>query len=98
MLFVAAAAETEILEDGERRGFREDVDVHDAALLNDVMGIVGLVDGDGDLQRLVGHLHDGVADHAVVAISIVRRDDIEAIGDFEERIFIDDFHEKHLFC
>ena len=97
LVVVAATAETEVLEDGERRGFREDIDVHDAALLDDVMGVVGLVDGDGDLQRFVGHLHDGIADHAVVAISIVRRDDIEAIGDFEEGVFIDDFHEKHLF-
>ena len=46
---VAAATETEVLEDGERRGFGEDVDVHEAAFLDDFMGVVGLVDGDGDL-------------------------------------------------
>ena len=57
------------------------------------MGVVGFVDGDGDLQRLVRHLHDGVADHAVVACSVIHRNDIEAVCDFEERIFIDDFHD-----
>lgn len=34
---VAAAAETEILEDGEWRGFGEDIDVHDAVLMDDIM-------------------------------------------------------------
>ena len=63
--------ETEVLENGERRIGRQAVDVHYARLLDDVVRIVVLVDGDRDPVGRVRHLRNGIDDEAVVLLAVV---------------------------
>ena len=62
----AAALEAKILEHAKRRGHIQAVDVHDAGLLDNVMGVVLLVDTHGNPVGAAGHLRNGVDDQAVV--------------------------------
>ena len=80
----AAALEAEVLEHREGGGHIQAVDVHHAGLLDDMVGIIGLVDGDRHPVGGVGDLGDGIDDQAVVLGAIVGGDDVQAIADVEQ--------------
>ena len=82
----AAALEAEGLEHGEGSGHIQAVDVHLAGLLDDVVGIVCLVDGDSDAVGGVGHLGDGVDNQAIVPGAVVGGHHIQAVADVKEGI------------
>ena len=84
----AAALETVVLEHGEGSGHIQAVDVHHAGLLDDVVGVVGLVDGDSHPVGGVGDLRHGVDDQAVVLGAVIGGDHIQAIADVEQGVQI----------
>ena len=75
-VYLTAALEAEGLKDLEGRVHGQAVHVENAGLLDDVMGIVGLVDVDGNTVGIVGNLRDGVHDQAVVPLAVVGRDHV----------------------
>ena len=73
-----------MLEDLEGRFHRQAVDVHLARGLDDLVGIVGLVDAHGNAVGGVGDLGHGVDDAAVVLLAVVGGYDIQAVADLEQ--------------
>ena len=84
LIHVTAALEAEGLEDLEGGLHGEAVDVHDTRLFDDVVGVVGLIDGHGDLVGVVGHLGDGIDDEAVVLLAVVAGHHVEAVAQLIE--------------
>lgn len=62
--------------------------VHHAGLLDDVVGIILLVDGDGDAVGGVGDLRNGIDDQAVVLAAVAGCDHVQAVADVEQRVQI----------
>ena len=81
---VPATLEAEVLEQGEGGGLGQAVDVHQARGLNDVVGVVALVDGYTHLGGGAGQLADGVDNETVVFLAVVAGDDIQAVADAEQ--------------
>ena len=80
----AAALEAVALEHREGCGHIQAVDIHHAGLLDDVVGIILLVDADRHTLGVVGQLGDGVNDEAVVPAAIVGGHHIQTVTDVEE--------------
>ena len=57
-------------------------------LFDDMVGIVVLVDGNHDPERIVGKLDDRIYDQAVVLLSVIGSDHVEAVADREEGLHI----------
>ena len=72
----------------ERRGVqsfdRQTVNVHLARLLDNVMGVVCLVDGNGYSVGSVGNLRYGVDDKTVILLAVVGCDNVKTVSDVEE--------------
>ena len=83
-VYLTAALEAEVLEYLEGSFHGEAVDVHDTGLLDDMVGIVFLVDVDSHAIRLISELDHGVDDETVVLLAVVGGNDIEAVADAEE--------------
>ena len=79
-----AALETEVLEHREGSGGVQAVDVHHTGLLDDVVGVVLLVDGYGNPVGGVGHLRNGVDNQAVVLGAIIGGHHIQAVANVEQ--------------
>ena len=79
-----AGLEAVALEDGEGCGDIQAVYIQDAGLANGVVGVVLLVDGDGNAVGGIGDLADGIDDEAIVPLAVIGGDHVEAIADVEE--------------
>ena len=80
----AAALEAVALENVEGSGDIQAVDIHHAGLLDHMVGVVGLVDGDRHPVGGVSDLGHGVDDEAVVLGAVVGGDHIQAVADVEQ--------------
>ena len=88
LIRISSGLETELLEHLERCIRIETVDIHDAGLLNDVMRIIGLIDGNHDPERIVGQLNNRVDDQTVVFLAVIGCDHIESVADGEQRLHV----------
>ena len=80
----AAGLEAEVLENREGRVLGQTVDVHDPCLLDNVMGIVVLVDAHRNAVGGVGHLGHGVDNQAIVLFAVAAGDDVQAIANVKQ--------------
>ena len=79
-----SALETEGLKGGEGGGDIQTVDIHDAGLLDHMVGVIFLVDGHSDAVGGVGDLGDGVDDETVVLGAVVGGDHIQSVADVKQ--------------
>ena len=79
-----AALEAKVLEYREGSGNIQAVDVHNAGLLDDVVGVIGLVDGHGNPVGGVGDLGNGVHNQTIVLGAVVGGYHIQAVADVEQ--------------
>ena len=84
LIHCPSALETEVLEYLERCVGRQAVNVHDSRLLDHMMGIVILVDGNCDPVRRIGDLCDGIDDQSVVLLAVIGGNNIESVSDLEQ--------------
>ena len=80
---IAAAGEAEALEQREGGLLRQDGDIAAAVAEDQVVGVVGLVHGEGHALRVRGDLADRVDDAAVVLVVVVGRQHEQAIAELE---------------
>ena len=84
----SSAPETEGLKHLERSINGQAVDVHNAGLLYNMMGVILLVDADCNSVRSIGYLSNGVDNETVVLFAVVGGDNIQAVADVEQRCHI----------
>ena len=83
---LAPALEPEVLEQLEVSGLAENGGGKLSRTLDEFGGQVALVESHGNAVGLHGHLHDGVADAAVVAAAVASGNDKQAVLDIEKGI------------
>ena len=84
LVHVASTAEAEGLKDRKGGVHRQAVNIHFPRLLDNMMGIIFLVDGDGDAVGGVCHLGYGVDDESVVLFAVVRGHYVQTVADVEK--------------
>ena len=67
----SSALEAKGLKHLKRGGSGQAVDVHNAGLLNDVMGIILLIDSDSHTVRGIGYLSHRIDNQAVILLAVV---------------------------
>ena len=72
----STALESKGLKHLERRVRRQAVQVHDAGLLDHMVGVVILIDRHSNPVRCVGHLGNRIHDQAVILLAVVGGDHI----------------------
>ena len=80
---LASRLETEMLEDLHRRLGGQHADIEHTRVLDEVVGVVALVDGNGHLQGVTRDLNHRVHDATVVDVVVSGGQDIKTIADVE---------------
>ena len=88
LVHIPARLEAEAFDDVERYVLAQNRNVERLGFLNELAGIIRLIDGDDHLVRLVRDLHKGIVDHAVIFRAVVSRHDVKPVADLEKSIFI----------
>ena len=83
LIHLASRLETEMLEDLHRCLCGQHTDVEHTRVLDEVVGVVALVDGNGHLQGVTRDLNHRVHDAAVVDVVVIGGKDIKSITNIE---------------
>lgn len=83
-IYTSAALESEYFKDLEGSVYAQTVNVHNSRLPDDMVGIVLLIDDNGNSIRLVRDLCDGVDDKTVIFFTVVARNDVKTVSEIKE--------------
>ena len=88
LIHIPTALEAKVLEQAKRRGLVQQGDREHPGGRNEIVGIVCLIDGNGDPKGLGGDLHHGIDDAATAMCAVLGGKHIEPAGEIVENLCI----------